>query len=183
MLNLFTKLDETIKNPSLEYGFARTKSGRIVKLERDENNHLKIPEDIQKEGREKGLHTLIHNHPQGTSPLASPEDIRSFAEYGSKYGISKNELGTFRVKNNNGPQNKEISEQIEEEVSKVKKRIKKDFNQHLKDKGIDWREYKKQNNKRYKKECLEFTNENIEKYVPWYQETLNKYGMEVIFIK
>lgn len=183
LTNLFSKLDKLIEDPSLEYGLARTKSGKIIELTRDKDNHLKIPEDVQEEGRKKGLHTLIHNHPKGTSPLSSPEDVGSFAEYGSEYGISKNELGIFRVKNNNISGNRKNATQIESAIADVKTEMKKDFHNHLKDQGIDWREYKKQNKTKYKQECLEFTNENIEKYVPWYQEALNPFNMEVIFIK
>ena len=181
--NLFLILRKAIKNPSLEYGYVRTKSGNVIKLKRDEKNHLVFSDDLIKEGKEKGLHTSIHNHPQGTTPLSSPEDIRSYAEYWIKYGVSTNERGICRVKNKNKHALTETqSTKLEEKLTNIKKQMKKEFHEYLKKEGIDWKEYKKKDKSKYNRELNDFVDENIDRYVPMYQKVLNEYNMEITFI-
>ena len=71
---------------------------------------------------------------------------------------------------------------IEEKISDIKEKMSDDFHNHLKDNGVNWKEYKKKDKSKYDRELNDFVNEHVKKYVPMYQKALNPYNMEVTFI-
>ena len=178
-------LNNRIKNKNLEHGNVRRKDGKLSKLNRSKiKNKVLLSSRLKRLGKRVGLHTAIHNHPIGESPLASPEDIGTYSKYKIKYGISANDFGIFIVKNNNPGGNMKKSKKIEKHVEKIRQRMKKDFHKTLSEEGIDdWKKYKEENKEEYNERLHDHVNHNNNKYVERYQECLNKCGMEVKFIK
>ena len=163
--------------PNVHYEFGAANLFGTINLGfSDWNKNIDIPEVLRKYGIKYNIPILIHNHPYNTSPFPSYYDFISFAKYGVKYGIVTNDLGTFIVKNNNISGNKKGYDGIEKPIKDIKIGIIEEFEEKY---GYEYDE----NNKIHNKNISRMVNENSEKYREQYQDALNDFDMEVMFIK
>lgn len=131
---------------------------------------------IKKKGLEKGLHSLLHNHPFGESPLPSPEDIYVYMLYKVRFGISFNENGMVILRNKRPIANKRNAKKISREVSNIVMEIKLNYHTY----NPNWCDLTKEE---YYKSLNEYTIKNNEYFYKLYKQRLKKYGIDIIFIK
>ena len=181
VVNHFIYFKRTILDETIEWCTIRKADGTIVKTYPGSRADVPIPEDIKKEGMEKGIHTIIHNHPKGTSPISSAEDLAIIAECGAEHGISTNEYGTMTIKNNNVQKNKGKVKLIENRVENIKKQMIEDFEENNSH-GIN--KYNSENDN-HNKLINDYVNKRSEYYVTQYQQVFKKekIEIEVTFIK
>lgn len=125
---------------------------------------------------EKGLHSLLHNHPFGESPLPSPEDIYVYMLYKVRFGISFNENGMVILRNKRPIANKRNAKKISREVSNIVMEIKLNYHTY----NPNWCDLTKEE---YYKSLNEYTIKNNEYFYKLYKQRLKKYGIDIIFIK
>lgn len=174
---LIITLSKRIPNRHKEYGAARFITGQVKRRFTSNNSkYIKIPKKIKKKGLEKGLHSLLHNHPFGESPLPSPEDIYVYMLYKVRFGISFNENGMVILRNKRPIANKRNAKKISREVSNIVMEIKLNYHTY----NPNWCDLTKEE---YYKSLNEYTIKNNEYFYKLYKQRLKKYGIDIIFIK
>ena len=141
----------------------------------DWENTVVPPYVVREFGLKYNIPILIHNHPYNSSPFPSAKDFAYYAKYGVHYGVVTNDLGTFIVKNNNIDGNKNNFRDITVQITKIKKDMIEEFKTKY---GHSYNN----NNDDDIREISIMVNENSSKYIKQYQEALNGFDMEVIFI-
>ena len=174
--DFLNKFINELPNVHSEFGAANLFGGINIGFGDWTNNIIEIPNIIRKFGLKYNIPILIHNHPYNTSPFPSSKDLNSYAQYGTKYGIVTNDLGTFIVKNNNITENKKRYDEIYEPIKDIKKGMIRDFKMKY---GYKY----EKNNRAHDKKISKMVNENSEKYLRQYQKALSDFDMEVMFIK
>ena len=147
-------------------------------------DNVNIPIWIKETGKNKKLPLVIHNHPFKTSNFPSFDDFINFTTLGVKYGIVTNDYGTIIIKNKEIEKNKkalEIKDEngkciLEIKVNKIKSNMVDDFQEINKIKFDE-------NNSEHNKLISDFVDIHKEKYSKEYQDVLNDFDMEIIFIK
>ncbi len=179
VVNLIYKFKPQIHYGSIEYASAITKNGIINAFTNWNRNGVDMPSWLKKGGFNKDNPTLIHNHPDNTTPLPSPEDLVLYAECGIKYGIITNKFGTVFIKNNGLEKNKNNLKNLENCVLSIKKEILSDFHKSKK----NWMDLKENNEDIYNKLLNDYAIKHNDKYVELYKSELKQYGMDVTFIR
>lgn len=183
VLKHFEYFKKKLNNPkvdrNIEHCTIRKSDGTIVEFyTTNEAVNVGIPKDIQEEGRKKHIHTAIHSHPKGTSPISSPEDISKYAECGVINGLSHNKLGTMIIYNGDIDANKQKFLEIEEKIQSIKNDMLKDFRKYENNnKPVDL------NNPNDLRRLNNYVDKNARRYVSRYKQVLKQYKIKVRLIR
>lgn len=183
IIRLYQRLVKSIKNPTIEYGFAILKDGTIIKLEQKSAKLVDIPEDLKEELLEDGIFMIGHSHPKGESPLGSSDDLCTYTKYRVSIGFSVNENGMFIVKNKKVNVNKTRFSQIKTTGDEILHEMIGEFNQYQFKDDVEADNCLKNNETKYKQLFHNFVIRNHNKYIKLYQRKLKKYGITIKFIK
>jgi hypothetical protein len=171
-----SKLNSKGVNKDIEHCSIRRANGEIIEFYHGKRREVRIHPDIEEEGRQTYIDTVIHSHPEGTVPISSAADISKYAECGVINGISHNELGTMIITNNDYEGNKSKYEEIEEKIAPIREQMIDDFTVHANNGvPIDW------DNKEDVRRLNEYVDKNSRKYVLQYKKVLKQYNMDVKF--
>lgn len=168
-----------VYNTSYEWGAGIGMEGECQKTYSNWiRNKILLSDILLGAAKSKGILTFIHSHPFTTSPLASCGDYKLFAEHKIKYGIISNEFGMMVIKNKNMKNNFESVREIRNISLNIEKSIRRDFNEHLSKKGIN---YKKLPKNEYNRKFQKYAKKNHYKYLNQYKSNLKDY-FDITFI-